>query len=410
MHGGQALLVLFAFPLLAQQTAATGEFSIAGAVVSSVTGERIKRVLVWLESPGGAPKTAFADAAGTFRFSGLPARSYRIYAMKQHFADSSPGVSITLSASREDISLPMEPLAVIKGRILDSYGDPVSGILVHALQPRIENGHRRLEMRHWARSNDRGDYRLWDLAPGRYYVKVVGRSAATMIYVGELRLPASDEAFAPVYYGGGPTAATAPPLTVAPGSEIQADFALAVRPARTILGAVINAVPYRPAQIQLLSGDEDVGETRAAFNAADGRFRIQDLVDGAYTLRITQGEGSERTRAVEIVEVAGRDIQGLIVRLAPGITVKGKVRVEGTSPSGIRGTLLEVSLSPRDAPDRSGDEDCNAQVDDNWEFAIPSVLAGRYQGVDVHSDRLRCLDYFRRPGSAPCRRAEGCGG
>jgi hypothetical protein len=200
-----------------------------------------------------------------------------------------------------------------------------------------------------------------------------------MMYVGELRPPASDEAFAPVYYGGGTTAATALPLTVAPGGEIQADFTLVLQPGRSILGAVINAVPYRPVQFQLLSGDEDVGETRAAFNAADGRFRIQDLVDGAYTLRITQGEGSERTRAVETVEVAGRDIQGLIVRLAPGITVKGKVRVEGKSPSGIRGTYYEVSLSPRDAPDRSEEEDYSTQVDDNWEFAIPSVLAGRYR-------------------------------
>jgi hypothetical protein len=380
MQGKRALFVLFAFPLLAQQTVATGEFSIAGAVVNSVTGERIKQALVQLTPAAarGARKTAFADAAGTFRFSGLPAGSYTITARKPHFAPSSPGVSITLSASREDISLPLEPLAVIKGRVLDSYGDPLSGILVHALQPRMENGHRHLEMLRWARSHDRGDYRLWDLAPGRYYVKVVGRSAATMLYVGERRPPAPDEAFAPVYYGGGPTAAAALPLTVAPGGEVQADFTLAVQPGRSIIGAVINAVPYRPAQIQLLSGDEDVGETRAVFNLADGRFRIQDLVDGAYTLRITQGEGSERTRAVETVEVAGRDIQGLIVRLAPGITVKGKVRVEGELPTGIRG-LYRVSLTPRDAPDRSRQQDYSAQVDEILEFAIPSVLAGRYR-------------------------------
>lgn len=377
MHFRPALLVLLAFPLLAQRTIATGGFSLAGTVVNSVTGERIRQALVQLAPAAGAPKAALADTAGAFRFSGLPAGSYTITARKPHFAPSSPQVPLTLNSSRDDVSVLLEPLAVIKGRILDSYGDPVSGILVHALQPRMESGHRRLTMLRWASSNDRGDYRLWDLAPGRYYVKVVGRGAATIMYVGEFRLPASDEAFAPVYYGGGPTAATALPLTLAPGGEVQADFALVVRPARSIIGAVINAMPYRPAQIQLLSGDEDVGETRAAFNAADGRFRIQNLVDGAYTLRITQGEGSERTRAVQPVELAGRDIQGLIVRLASGITVKGKVRAEGEFPSGLRG-LYRVVLSPRDAPVRSGQEDYSAQAEENGEFAIPGVLAGRY--------------------------------
>ncbi|MGA2327477.1 MAG: carboxypeptidase-like regulatory domain-containing protein [Bryobacteraceae bacterium] len=161
------MFVLFAFPLLAQQTAATGEFSIAGAVVNSVTGERIKQAFVqlWSAAARGVPKTAFADAAGTFRFSGLPAGSYTITATKPHFAPSSPQVSLTLSASREDVSLPLEPRAVIKGRVLDTYGDPLPGILVHALQPRMENGHRRLAMYRWGRSNDRGDYRIGDLPP-----------------------------------------------------------------------------------------------------------------------------------------------------------------------------------------------------------------------------------------------------
>lgn len=382
MHLRQALLVLFAFPLLAQPRAAKGDFSLAGTVVNSLTGERIRQALLRLTPAAGAARTVLTDGAGAYRFSGLPAGSYRVSANKPHFAPSSPGVSITLNSSRDDVSVSLQPLGVIKGRILDFYGDPVSGVLVHALQPRIEGGQRRLTMLRWARSNDRGDYRLWDLAPGRYYVKAVGRGGATMMYVGEFRLPVSDEAFAPVYYGGGPNAATAAPLTVAPGGEAQADFALAVRPARSIFGTVVNAVPYRPAEIQLLSGDEDVGETRAAFNAADGRFRIQNLVDGAYTLRITQGRGSDRTRAVETVVLAGRDIQGLIVRLVPGITVKGKVRAEGEFPSGMRG-LYRVTLRPRDASDRSRPEDYyGAQVDENLEFAIPGVLAGRY-GVSV---------------------------
>ena len=376
-------MVLFAFPLLAQPPAATGEFSLAGSVVNSVTGEGIKQALVWLSSPGAAQKSAFTDTAGAFRFSRLPTALYTIAATKPHFTPSSPQLPITLNSSRDDVSLPMEPLAVIKGRVLDFYGDPLSGIVVHALRPRMENGRRRFETVRWARSNDRGDYRLWDLTPGRYYVKAVGRGAATMMYVGEVRPPASDDAFAPVYYGGGTSSASASPLTVTPGAEIQADFAIELRPGRSIVGALINAVPYRPAQFQLLSGDEDIGETRAALNAADGRFRIHDLVDGTYTLRITQGEGSERTRAVETVELAGRDIQGLIVRLAPGITVKGKVRAEGELPPGMRG-LFRVVLSPRDDPDSSGGEAYSAQEDENLEFAIPNVLAGRYR-VSVYT-------------------------
>jgi hypothetical protein len=231
-------------------------------------------------------------------------------------------------------------------------------------------------MKRWARSNDRGEYRLWDLEPGRYFVKVAGRYAPTWFYIGEIGSPQQDESFVPVYYGSGQTAESAAPVTVTAGSQVQADFNLELQPSHNIIGAVINAVPYRRLQVELFRGEEDAGSTPATVNVADGRFRIPDVVDGVYTLRITQGEGTDRTRAVERVEVSGRDVTGLLVRLAPGITVPGRLRTD-IVPRGR--VFARVSLEPLDTHARSYEPAPSGRADQDWKFEVPGVLPGRYR-------------------------------
>ncbi len=367
--------ILFALPLVSQEQS----YSISGVVVNSITGEPLKEALVQVGShKGRALEPALTDASGAFRFAQLASGTYSITATKPGFGEAAESVTATVGPSRDNITVRLRPLAVIKGRVVDSYGDPVSGVLVQALQPRMEDGRRKMQMRVWARSNDRGDYRLAELAAGRYYVKVAGRGGGTMLYVGEVRPALSDEAFAPVYYGGGRSAADAIPLTAEPGVELQADFTLALQPGHNIVGAVINAAPYRPLKIDLLSGDEDAGATPAIANAADGRFRIQNVVDGTYKLIVSQGEGADRTRAVERIDVAGRDFTGLIVRLSAGATLTGSMRVEGELPPGSRMYSM-VQLTALDATSSERDSGHSANVDSDGKFEIPHVLPGRYR-------------------------------
>jgi hypothetical protein len=373
------LSILFVWSLLAQQGPVRGEFSIAGSLTNSRTGERLRNALVSLIGPAGRRSSnTFTDAAGMFRFSDLPEGKYRISGERPGFTPMPTPIEVTLGPSNEGVSVRLDPLGVIKGRVVDSNGDPLSGVIVRALQSRIDNGRKRVSMVRWGSSNDRGNYRVWGLVPGEYYVKVAGRSGATIGFIGEAAVPTPSETFSPVFYGGGQSAATAAMLNVEGGAEIPADFSLNLQPSRVITGTVVNAEPYRPARIELFAGDEDIGLTRAAINVVSGQFIIRDVVDGVYTLRISQGDGLSRVRAVEAVQVAGRDVQGMVARLFPGSTVRGRVRFDGFSESSARpGCAVSLeSLEPKD----EGEEGVHyARMDQQQEFTIAAVLPGRYR-------------------------------
>ena len=63
----------------------------------------------------------------------------------------------------------MIPTGAITGRIFDR-GQPARGVLVRAMRASFFDGRRSLAMADYARSDDLGEYRLFGLAPGSYYV------------------------------------------------------------------------------------------------------------------------------------------------------------------------------------------------------------------------------------------------
>jgi uncharacterized protein (DUF2141 family) len=307
----------------------SGQFSLAGTVIDARSGEVIKRAQVIL-THFGAPSsedapppiraspptdlTTFTDSAGVFRFSALSAGTYSISAQKPGFTEirtsgtaDIPG-SMKLTASVEDLRLKLSPLGVITGKVVDQEGQPLRGVNVIALSQRMEDGVRRTQAVRNVATNDRGEYRLWNFRPGKYYIKAAGRTGGTYLYAGDVapRFTA-DESFSPAYFGGGKTLDSAQPINIEPGSESRADINLTMEPSHKIRGALGNFAPRRTVKFELLSGDEDVSPSRVSVNGDTGKFEIQDVIPGAYALRATQGE----TSAEIPVNVTPTDVDGL---------------------------------------------------------------------------------------------------
>src|SRR5262249_44322128 len=76
-------------------------------------------------------------------------------------------------------------------------------MMVRAMRYAYVNGKRQLHPARIATSDDRGAYRLFDLAPGRYYIQAVRRSAAA-------------------YHPAATDPSGAAPVVVAPGEEARA--------------------------------------------------------------------------------------------------------------------------------------------------------------------------------------------
>src|SRR5947209_12978560 len=100
---------------------------------------------------------------------------------------------------------------------------------------------------------------MWNLTPGKYYIKAAGRTGGTNLYAGD-NSPSymSEEAFSPVFSGGGRAVESAAPVKVAEGDEVHADVKVAWEPAHKIRGSLQNFVPRRTVKFELRNGDEAV--------------------------------------------------------------------------------------------------------------------------------------------------------
>jgi len=72
--------------------------------------------------------------------------------------------------SIKDARLEMAPTGTITGQVLDADGQPMGHVSVMALEPLMQNGRRYLAIMEAGHTDERGEYRLFWLSPGRYYV------------------------------------------------------------------------------------------------------------------------------------------------------------------------------------------------------------------------------------------------
>src|SRR5437660_12105327 len=191
--------------LLATQAPAGGPqapaASIEGVVIKMTSGEPVAGAKVTLEiapaGPGGPalscaiqsvpgpalcdPKTVITGTDGKFLLTGVVPGSYRLiathtggYVPAEYGQRSATGPGIPLEVMNGQqatgIELVMSSTASISGRIYDRDGEPLGRAQVQALRSVYRNGHRRMTIVQSVESNDRGEYRLFWLAPGRYYV------------------------------------------------------------------------------------------------------------------------------------------------------------------------------------------------------------------------------------------------
>jgi uncharacterized protein (DUF2141 family) len=338
-------LTVLALPGVAQVVEQEqGQLSLGGMVINDKTGEPVRRALVQIirfgspeefqkAGPEGykpLTRSAFTDSGGEFHFNGLPSGRYTVTSQKPGFtfipSTDKPGPSfVDLSASTEGVRVNLAPLGVISGKVVDQDGLPRIGVNVVALSVRIQDGLKQITSDRSVSTDDRGIYRLWNLTPGKYYIKAAGFGGATRLVAGDSNAFAGDESFTPVYFGGGKTLDSAAAVEIGPGSEAQADLALTSEPAFKIRGTIRNFVPRRSVKFELVRGDDEASAVRATVNNDTGRFQLEVVVAGSYVLRATQDENTGETP----VTVRSSDVDGVSLGLMPPVDIPVVARVIG---------------------------------------------------------------------------------
>jgi hypothetical protein len=378
--------------LLAACAPGQDTFHIAGTVVNSQTGQPVKGAVVTLrgrvqfeKGTPEAPKSreALTDAGGRFSVDELPSGGFTVSAEKNGYVTTwVAGGELTVGPSKDGVAVSLTPLGVISGRVMDEEGEPVVFASVRAVASELRDGTRSYRQVRSVSTDDQGRYRMWNFTPGEYYIATAGRTGGTVATVTQsLSAGAGGPvAFAPVYFPGARDRASATAIVMTPGQDVTADLRVRMEASFRIRGTIRGAAAYQPVQVELLRGANDLNATRALVNSATGRFEVREVVPGNYLLRATQGAGTQQFRGEVPVQVAGKDLSGVVLDLAPGVSVTGVVRMPAAASARperkrMRGTATVTLQAVGDA---AGAKPWNAMADEEGRFAIEGVAQGRY--------------------------------
>ena len=389
---------------------------ITGRVVASDNGRPVKRARVFIsavEMPGG--RGMLTDDAGVFDFTELPGGRYTLTVSKSGFVSLSYGQRRPLQAGTplqlaEDqqikgIQFQLPRGSVIGGRVLDEDGDAMPGVVVRVMRYQYQQGERRLTAAGTAQTDDRGQFRVWGLMPGDYYINAVMRGGGFGGFGGAFGpgggafagrggrgsggAPGGNEQdqtnYAPTYYPGVPSVNEAKPITVGLSQEVlDVNFGMQLVKIARITGHVAN-----PDGTMVTSGNVNLSPESTASGRGnqlgvnfggriewDGAFTITNVPPGRYVLRARADDSLIPLFAMQPLSLNGEDVSDLNVTLSAGASITGAVTfLPGQAPAPDP-TQIRLSAPSTDQSDFGPQP--NARVDKDGRFALEGVSAGSH--------------------------------
>lgn len=366
-----ALLVLAAALAVSAQSGG----SVSGRVVSAARGEPVAGATVTLRGLDDGPAQTYITktaADGRFSIANMAPGTYEPRPSKpgyeqrspDHFATAKdfPPVTVEAGKAAEPVELRLIPDGVIAGRVVDSDGDPVRRASVEAQQYGYVNGKKQLRTVRGTQTDDRGEYRVYHLAPGRYWLHIQPNGRRNQIQprpmpgaVQSQNMP-PPTGLAAAFYPGSPDAIHATELQLAPGAELDGiDVRLTTERLYSIRGRVAlegNNGNFSVYAQSLNAPNRGNGFTTRMEN---GGYELSGLPPGKYAVIgqeffNQQGPGQQRPGmprqyARQIVEVVDRDIDHIDLTFEKGATIRGVVKGEGSASVK---DVANISLTPGD--------------------------------------------------------------
>ena len=386
-----SILALSLSPVRASQG---GNGKISGIVIQAGTAQPIDGVQVILSpvspQPGQPPNQvgAFSDQFGRFEVENVQAGRYRIQWSRPGYftppvgtagpdpptiqslkaqlgiADlyiASPPAATSVTAelrAGENLAgfvFTLIPGGVISGRLLDAMGNPLVSTSLSALTVSYEDGVRVLRPGTSTTSDDRGNFRLFGLRPGEYFVRADVRPSASA--PGE---------FVRAYFPGVIGLNGAVPIVVSESGESPgADFRIPGGGIATVSGTLsgLPSAARTNIQFSLLPVGSDhledpstisILNSASAENRAVGEFELRGVPAGEYVLgafvidnaplrtysgNVTLNVGTQDYRNVSIDMHAATDLKGRLV-LEDGTPVQQTIMLRP------RGTQANLSRTP----------------------------------------------------------------
>jgi hypothetical protein len=367
------------------QVAKASTAIIRGRITAADTGRALRWASVSLSGPGIVrARTVLTDDQGRYEFKDLTAGSFSLSVGKPGFVRLSYGQTRSFQSGRPLVLLDKQVLenvdfnlprgGAITGRVYDELGDAAANMTVEAMRSRYADGRRRLTPSgQSAVTNDLGEFRIYGLQPGEYYVSVTMRFPG-----GDVETPGSG--FAPSYYPGTTNPGEARRIAVDIGQTIaNADVQLSPVTLATVSGVIVDAEgrSFSSASLNLLqngpSYDRGVSFTEAN---GDGSFKFSGVPPGKYSIDVSPSgtsPGASGMRLFEPITVDGGDVAGLRVGPRPMSGARGRIVLDPANAA-VNIRDLHISTAPVD-PDEFRSFWADAKINPALEFDLP-VLGG----------------------------------
>ena len=302
------------------------------------------------------PRSATADDAGNFQFSGLAPGLYQLFAsMPAYVAEPDPLTGRPGGVYRpgDNVLLRLTRGGVVTGTVTDPQGEAVVGLSVRAVRVKDLDGHSQqmpFPALYQDATDDRGVYRIYGLQPGVYVLYAGGGAAADF---GNISGYGGD---APTFYPSS-TRDTSAEVTVRAGQETSGiDIRYRDEQGHRVTGTVELPAgasadeTFTGLTLTFASTGLPAGNAGVNMNSAGRSFSIEGIGDGEYDLQASYGtrEGILAASAPQRVSVKGADVTGLRLSLVPLGSAAGTLVIEQASEAErARAECKAVPAAPR---------------------------------------------------------------
>lgn len=331
--------------------------TISGVVRDGGSSEVLTDVEVTLR--GGTPRrtqVTRSDAQGRYQFSSVPFGDYVVMFAKPgfvstHFGQTHPFaaptvVGVAAGSETRNISVNLLRAAAIEGRVVDAKGQPLADAEVVALRVQYgDSGPTLAPVGRKAKTDDRGNYRLFGLDPAEY---VIGASMGVPTIESATTIAATRApGFAMTFFPNAIDAENASRVTVRAAQEATAiDIQMQRVRLAKVSGVVLTSGGVDGALVSLVRKGVALGRS-AGTVTHNGAFELAGVAPGLYVLQARAlpqsvadqiartGSSSALTTNRDVqfgvlaVEVAGADVTGLNLQTFRGGHMKGSVNLGG---------------------------------------------------------------------------------
>ena len=349
-----------------------GPWRIAGTVVNANTGVPLARTRLTIQDTKIRRNTRitissdsghfeFRVPAGKFALQGAK-RGFITGAYNQHDQYSTAIVAGVAGVDSENLTLRLAPNAVLSGKVLDEYGEPVRQAQVMVYRESRFSGVSRITRFRGTVTDDLGRYEVTPLDAGTYFVSVKaspwyamhppsnreGPNAPVQVD------PGLDVAYPVTFYGDATEADEATPIPVRGGDHLEADIHVNPTPALHLLfhaGDNGSPIAYPELQRSVFDGVEGVDGGNFEM-VSPGMFELTGVAAGRYLVRMPDSNGhlkepvaANLTNSQELDTAAGNSTSTVKVK----IELPGASAIPASIQIGLRNSQGTVLASRTDA-------------------------------------------------------------